>query len=145
MRGEEVGDVALFYLCLRKWQQFDRLDPAGQRIRRNGAAEQFDRPRDQEPSRSRIVVDGLLHGQDQLRRPLNLVDHGPVDSMHESIRIGVRELTGLRVIKGDETQPLFGGNLAGKRSLSGLPGADQGHDPRIAQGFADRHLRVALQ
>ena len=28
--GEEVGDIALFYLCLRERQEFDRLDPASQ-------------------------------------------------------------------------------------------------------------------
>ena len=74
-------------LGLGQRQKPNDLHPSGKRIRNLREHHQVGRSGQQESSRPRVPVDqGLDHKQER-RRPLNLVDHCPVNASKEANRV----------------------------------------------------------
>ena len=142
---DESRRVLAFDLRLRERQQFDRLHPSGQRVRRDRALEQVHRPGDQELSRPGVLVHGPLDCQDQAWCPLDLIDYRCPVPAHESVRVVHGELPELFVVQTDERQSAVASDTACEGGLAGLARPHDGDDARIGHRFANQGLRMARE
>ncbi len=117
MQVRENRRSASFDFSLAEWRQINGLDAAGARVRRDRSLEQFDRTRNEEPTRACVLVDGFLERENEALRALDLVDDGSVEIANKATRIIVRKPAILVIVQGDLTHALFIRDLAGESRL----------------------------
>jgi len=64
--------------CPRQGQHLQRLHPARKAVSYFGKGQDIRRAREKKPARTIILIDGLLDGEQQIGRTLDLIDDGPV-------------------------------------------------------------------
>ena len=113
--------------------QLDRLGPAGQRIRQAAQAQQASGTGKQVPAGSRVGIDLLLDGEQEIGDSLDLVDHHELGGIDEPDRVGDRRLAGDGVIQIPPLRVPALGHHADQGALPGLAGPVDEHNSGVIQ------------
>lgn len=122
-------------LALRESEKFCDLHAASERIRNLRQPHQICGTGQKEAAWALIRVYAALDGEQNFRCALNLIDHRPVETPHETHRIRTGRIEG-RLIVQSQKGHLTMGELFRQRSLARLPRPCDQHYARIRESFS---------
>ena len=124
----------------RQGKHLDGLDPARQAVGDTGQGHDVGGAGEKKSPRPIILINGLLHREQELGNALDLVDDRQIEPPDEPTRIGLRGFEGRLIIQRDVATPGLR-QISRKGRLSRPSGSDDQHHRGVRKGLLHPPLR----